>query len=168
MVNSERKNVTLHTFELPFFFHKKTNTMKKSNLIFALFISLIYMTSCTQPTTNNATSSNDDLKDIVEIPPQKKVNQAPVPAKNKKHITTGVFSEIEKGDYVYLHMKDEKNKDATYTIWRAYEGAADLNVDNWKSVKGKKIKVTWDESKELIQETGETMTIKKVLAIEVL
>ena len=143
--------------------------MKKTNLIFALFISLIYFTSCTQPTTSD-NSPNNDLADIVEAPPQKKVNQAPAPQKveSKEHVTTGIFSKIEKGDYVYLHMKDEKNKDATYTLWRAYEGASELNVDNWKSVRGKKIKVTWDESKELIQETGETMTVKKVIAVEVL
>lgn len=150
--------------------------MKKSNLIFALILSMFCYVSCTSPTNTSSGNQAQDtnLDDIVETPPEKKVNQAPAPVKidksseNKIQTTTGVFANIESGDYYYLNMKDEKNQEASFTIWQAYEGAADLNVDNWESVKGKKIKVTWQEGMEDILEANDKMLVKKVVAVEIL
>lgn len=145
--------------------------MNISNLLFVFALTLFCLSSCTQSTTDKKISSDSDLEDIVELPPQKKVNQAPTPAKvneTKERTTIGIFTSIEKGDYYFLNVKDEKNRILKFNIWKAYEGAADLNVGNWKSVKGKKVKVTWITSKEKILESGHTVEIKKLLAVEIL
>ncbi|MFT6320951.1 MAG: hypothetical protein ACJAT4_001880 [Granulosicoccus sp.] len=150
--------------------------MKKSNLIYTLFLSIFCFTSCTPSDSNNNTGNqNADLEDIVEAPPEKKVNQVPAPTlnENKKsisdiHVTIGTFLLIEDGDYYQLHMKDENKKEISFYFWQAYEGADQLNVGNWKSVKGEKIKVTWQDSKEKDPENGKEIVIKKILAIDVL
>ena len=148
--------------------------MKKSNLIYLFFISIICFTSCTDSTSTNKMGNQDaDLSDIVEAPPKKKINQAPTTKETKKstsdiHVTIGTFLLIEDGDYYQLHMKDENKKEASFYFWQAYEGADQLNVGNWKSVKGEKIKVTWQDSKEKNPESGKEVAIKKILAIDVL
>jgi hypothetical protein len=159
-------------------FSQKINNyaMKKSNLIYALFLSIFCFTSCTPSTSENKTGNQDaDLEDIVEAPPAKKVNQttAPTSVETKKstsniHVTIGTFLLIEDGDYYQLHMKDENKKETSFHFWQAYEGADQLNTGNWKSVIGKKIKVTWQNSKEKNPEDGKESAIKKILAIDVL
>ena len=141
--------------------------MKKFKLIYPLALLVFCCFSCT-PSTSETNSPNSDLEDIVEAPPKKKVNQAPAPTASKIQTTTGTFSEIEEGDYVYLHLEDENKKNKTFTFWRAYEGAAELNTGNWEASKGKKIKVTWEENMENIPESGEKMLVKKILGIEIL
>jgi len=152
--------------------------MKKSNLIYALFLFTFCLASCTPSASDskNKTDSQDaDLEDIVESPPEKKVNKAPAPtsAEAKKttsdiHETIGTFLSIEDQDYYQLHLKDENKKKISFHFWQAYEGADQLNVGNWESVKGKKIKVTWQDSKEKDTESGKELDIKKILAIDVL
>ena len=149
--------------------------MKKFNLIFTLLFFIVCFISCTSSSSKNKSSDQDaGLEDIVESPPEKKVNHAPVPtatpnaSTEKERITTGTFATLEEGDYYYIHIKDENNQETSFTLWSAYEGAANLNIDNWESVRGKKIKVTWEESMEEIPEAGEKMLIKKVLAIDIL
>jgi len=151
--------------------------MKKSNLIIAFILSVFCYLGCTSPSQNAAENNAQDtnLDDIVETAPEKKVNQAPASVKidkegseNKIQTTTGIFASIDSGDYFYLNMKDEKNQETSFTIWQAYEGAAELNVDNWESVRGKKIKVTWQEGMEEIPEANDKMLVKKVIAVEVL
>jgi len=148
--------------------------MTKSNLIFCLFVSIICFASCTQPANKNKTGNPDaDLSDIVEAPPEKKINQAPAPTQKETkstsniHVTIGTFLSIEDGDYYQLHMKDEDKKIASFYFWQAYEGADQLNVGNWKSVKGEQIKVTWEDAKEKDPDSGKEIAIKKILAIEV-
>ena len=65
-------------------------------------------------------------------------------------------------------MKDENKKETSFYFWQAYEGADQLNIGNWKSVKGKKIKVTWQNSKEKDPDSEKEIAIKKILAIGVL
>lgn len=148
--------------------------MKKSKLIYLLFISVFCIANCTQPTSDKKEGNKDaDLSDIVETPPEKKINQAPAPEKNKKstsniHVSIGTFLQIEDGDYYQLYMTDENKKETSFYFWQAYEGADQLNVGNWKSVKGKKIKVTWEDSKEKDPESGKEISINKILAINVL
>ncbi|MFK7773534.1 MAG: hypothetical protein AB8F94_15395 [Saprospiraceae bacterium] len=147
--------------------------MKKSNLIYALFLSIFCFASCAQPDKNKPANPDADLEDIVEAPPEKKVNQAPAPKETKKPTsdlqeTIGTFLLIEDGDYYQLHMKDENKKEVSFHFWQAYEGADQLNVGNWKSLKGEKIKVTWQNSKEKDPDSGKELTIKKILAIEIL
>jgi len=151
--------------------------MKKSNSIYIFFISIFCFTSCTQPSSEKKPANPDaDLSDIVEAPPKKKINQAPPPEKTKKtkkttsdiQVTIGTFLSIEDGDFYQLHMKDENNKENFFHFWQAYEGADQLNVGNWKSLKGEKIKVTWQDSKEKNPENGKELTIRKILAIDVL
>jgi len=152
--------------------------MIKHNIIYALSIALLFCSGCSGCFQNSSetSSSNQDvgLEDIVEAPPEKKVNQAPLPPKteiksdDKAGTTIGTFVNLEEGDYYYIHVKDENKKETSFTLWRAYEGAADLNVDNWKSVVGKKIKVKWEEKMEDIPEDGEKILVKKVLGVEIL
>jgi len=152
--------------------------MIKPNIIYALAITLLFCSGCSgcfqQKDSDTSNNQDSGLEDIVESPPEKKVNQAPPPEKKETKsddnagITIGTFLTLEEGDYYYIHVKDENKKENTFTLWRAYEGAADLNVDNWESVKGKKVKVKWEETMEDIPEAGEKMLVKKVLAIEIL
>ncbi|MEM6963490.1 MAG: hypothetical protein AAF573_01910 [Bacteroidota bacterium] len=155
--------------------------MKKSNVIFVIILSMFCYQSCVNAVEKPKNNAQDTtLDDIVESPPEKKVNQAPEPETKqegkkvtevstpKKNITTGRFLILEEGDYYYLHMKDEKNRETTFQIWEAYEGAAKLNVDNWEQSKGKRISVTWEEVEENVPEAGKKMKIKKVLGVDVL
>jgi outer membrane lipoprotein-sorting protein len=152
----------------------KNKTMKKINLIYLLFISIICFTNCTNSTSTNKMSTQDaDLSDIVEAPPKKKINQTPIQKESKKsnsdlQITIGTFLSIENGDYYQLHIKDKNEKEASFYFWQAYEGADQLNIGNWKSVKGKKIKVTWQDSKEKDPNSEKKIAIKKILAIDIL
>ena len=156
--------------------------MKISNWFYALGIVLCF-SSCSgcfqQNTSEDGNSAQDTtLEDIVETPPERKINQAPEPetkpatevAKTTvgRGTTIGTFLTLEEGDYYYLHIKDEKGNEDSYMLWRAYEGAADLNVDNWKSSVRKKVKIDWQEGMEDIPESGEKMLVKKVLAVEIL
>ena len=107
--------------------------------------------------------------------PKKKVNQAPAPTSKKStkivsdiHVTIGTFLLIEDGDYYQLHMKDETKKETSFHFWQAYEGADQLNTGNWESHKGKKIKVTWQDSVEKDTDSGKDLPIKKILAIEIM
>ena len=147
--------------------------MNISNFLCVLALTLFCLSSCTQATPEKKLSPDSDLEDIVELPPAKKINQAPTPppakvTDTKEKTTIGIFTSIKQGDYYFLNIKDEKNRKISFNIWKAYEGAADLNVGNWKSVKGKKVKVTWKTSKEKIQESGHTVEIKKLLGVEIL
>lgn len=150
--------------------------MKKSNVIFSFIFSILCFASCTQPSDKNKTANPDaGLEDIVEAPPEKKVNQAPTPSKEEAKKSTsdiqetiGTFLLIEDGDYYQLHLKDENKKEMSFYFWEAYEGADQLNVGNWESVKGKKIKVTWQDSKEKNPDDGKELAIKKILAIDIL
>jgi len=152
--------------------------MKPNIIIYALSITFLFCSGCSgcfQNTTETSSANQDaDLEDIVESPPEKKVNQAPNPAKTGKKsndnagTTIGTFLLLAEDDYYQIHIKDANRKEHSFTLWRAYEGAADLNVDNWKSVKGKKIKVNWEETMEDIPETGEKVLVKKVLSVEIL
>lgn len=151
--------------------------MIKFNIIYTLGIALLFCSGCSgcfQDTSNTSNNQDTGLEDIVETPPEKKVNQAPLPAKTETKsddntgTTIGTFLTMEEGDYYYIHIKDENKKETSFTLWKSYEGAADLNVDNWEASKGKKIKVDWEETMEDIPEAGEKILVKKVLAVEIL
>lgn len=177
-----KNNNKICKFELPLIKKNiKPDTMKMSNLIYTLILSTFCYMSCVNTASKPENNAQDTtLDDIVESPPEKKINQAPETETKKKEkkatevttpkkqITTGRFLLLEEGDYYYLHMKDEKNRETTFQIWQAYEGAAKLNVDNWEQSKGKRISVTWEEIEEDVPEAGKKMKIKKVLGVDVL
>jgi len=156
--------------------------MRKSILTLILITFLIVSYLKCQKSNEQIGNNGQDtsMEDILEPRPEKKVNQPPK-AKTKsaptaeatdsdsiEKTTTGTFLQLERGDYTHLHIKDENGKETSFQIWAAYEGAADLNVDNWEKVKGEKIKVTWKSSEEEVQERGETVKMKKLLGVEIL
>ena len=140
----------------------------KKLFFFSILISCFVLGCTSSSETNNSTSTDDD---IVETPPAKKekatTSTTPTPITGPQ-TTIGTFTEMEEGDYFYIHMKDDDGKKVSYRIIRAYQGGDQLNIDNWKTVVGKKIKVTWEETEEDIPEEGGKQMVKKVLGVEML
>ena len=138
--------------------------MKNLTAFSILLFSILFFFACPQ---NQNQQTNTELDDIVETPPEKKAEESdPVPS--GKQTTTGTFSMMEIGDYFYIHIKDKNGKDASFMMLQAYRGSDQLNMDNWESMKGKRITVTWEATEEDIPESGGKMKVKKVLEVEVL
>lgn len=139
--------------------------MKKyTSIAFILFLGL-FVFSCQQNTDNQANSDTDDL---LELPPEKKVNQSPPKRiETNQGTSTGTFTHLEQGDYFYFHIKNG-GKSESFMLRSAYDGADKLNIDNWREVKGKKVKITWKAEEEKNAEDNSTLKFQKVLAVDVL
>lgn len=147
--------------------------MKIYKEIYLLIVLLFLLAGCGQSDPNQPPANPDaDLSDIIETPPEKKT--PPTSAlKSSDTInfdpqsTSGTLVSIEDGDYYQLHLKNDNQKEMTFYFWAAYEGADQLNIGNWKSLKGKTINVKWQKAKERNPDNGQEMIIRKILAIDV-
>ena len=139
--------------------------MKKyTSIVFIILFGLFFF-GCQQNTDNQSDSDTDDL---LELPPEKKVNQSPPKRMDTNEGTsTGIFTHLEQGDYFYFHIKNGSKRES-FMLRSAYDGADKLNIDNWKEVKGKKVKITWKAEEEKNSEDNSTLKFQKVLAVEVL
>ena len=131
---------------------------------------LIFFISCLTAgcglTSENTTASDTD--DLLELPPSKKINQSPPKKVNlNEGISTGTFTHLEQGDYYYFHIKNGSKRES-FMLRSAYDGSDKLNIDNWKSVKGKTVKITWKAEEEKNPDDNSSLKFQKVLAVEVL
>jgi len=139
--------------------------MKKyTSIIFWLLFGL-FIFSCQQNNKNQPASDTDDL---LELPPEKKINQSPPKRIDAKEGTsTGIFTHLEQGDYFYFHIKNGSKRES-FMLRSAYDGADKLNIDNWRDVKGKKVKITWKAEEEKSSDDNSSLKFQKVLAVDIL
>jgi len=139
--------------------------MNKYLSFLLIFLVVGLISSCGLGSTDSTTSDTDDL---LELPPSKKINQSPPKKVNANEGTsTGTFTHLEQGDYYYFHIKNESKRES-FMLRSAYNGSDQLNIDNWKTIKGKTVKITWKAEEEKNPEDNSSLKYQKVLAVEVL
>jgi hypothetical protein len=82
-----------------------------------------------------------------------------------KGSTEGTFAGIEQGDYAHLLLKDKKGKQESYFILRP-DRSVQSYLDHPKELKGRRIRVHWEERNENIPEAGGKMRIKVVTKVD--
>ena len=82
-----------------------------------------------------------------------------------KGTTDGTFAGIEQGDYAHFLLKDTKGKPESYFILRP-DKSVQSYLDNLDKLKGRKVRVYWEERNEQIPEAGGTQRIKVVTKVE--
>lgn len=80
-------------------------------------------------------------------------------------VTEGKFLRIDEGDYFHWVMKDHATgEEATFFILKPDASIEAVVSDPGKFV-GKKCRVTWKESTELLPEAGQKMDVQQVLSV---
>lgn len=82
-----------------------------------------------------------------------------------KGTTIGTFAGIEQGDYAHFLLKDPKGKSESFFILRP-DKSVQSYLDNPTELKGRKIRVYWEERNENIPEAGGKQKIKVVTKVE--
>ena len=95
------------------------------------------------------------------------VTAAPAFAESRavKGKTDGTFAGIEQGDYAHFLVKDAKGKPESYFILRP-DKSVQSYIDNSDKLKGRKVRVHWEERNENIPEAGGKQRIKVVTKVE--
>lgn len=86
-------------------------------------------------------------------------------SKVKKGQTDGTFAGIEQGDYAHFQLKDTKGKPLSYFILRP-DDSVQSYLKNPNKLKGRKVRVYWEERDEEIPEAGGKQRIKVVTKVE--
>lgn len=86
-------------------------------------------------------------------------------SKAAKGQTDGTFAGIEQGDYAHFELKDTKGKPHSYFILRP-DKSVQSYLDNPTELKGRKVRVFWEERNEHIPEAGGKQKIKVVTKVE--
>ena len=81
-----------------------------------------------------------------------------------KGTTNGTFAGIEQGDYAHFLVKTPKGQES-YFILRP-DKSVQSYLDNPNKLKGRKIRVYWEERNENIPEAGGKQKIKLVTKVE--
>ena len=79
--------------------------------------------------------------------------------------TDGTFAEIEQGDYAHFVVKDSKGKRQSFFILRP-DKSVQSYIDNGSKLKGRKVRVHWEERNESIPEAGGKQRIKVVTKVD--
>ena len=79
--------------------------------------------------------------------------------------TDGTFAEIEQGDYAHLVVKDSKGKRQSFFILRP-DKSVQSYIDNGSKLKGRKVRVHWEERNESIPEAGGKQRIRVVTKVD--
>ena len=86
-------------------------------------------------------------------------------SKATKGTTEGTFAGIEQGDYAHFLIKDKKGRPESYFILRP-DKSVQSYIDNGDKLKGRKIRVFWEERNEDIPEAGGKQQIKVITKVE--
>ena len=86
-------------------------------------------------------------------------------SKTSKGTTEGTFAGIEQGDYAHFLLKDKKGKRESFFILRP-DKSVQSYIDNGDKLKGRKVRVYWEERNETIPEAGGKQQIKVVTKVE--
>ena len=79
--------------------------------------------------------------------------------------TDGTFAGIEQGDYAHFLVKDKKGKQESYFILRP-DKTVQPYLDHPQKLKGRRIRVRWEERNENIPEAGGKQRIKVVTKVD--
>lgn len=79
--------------------------------------------------------------------------------------TDGTFAGIEQGDYAHFLVKDKRGKQESYFILRP-DKSVQSYLNNPTKLKGRRIRVHWEERNENIPEAGGKQRIKVVTKVE--
>ena len=86
-------------------------------------------------------------------------------SRGTKGSSIGTFAGIEQGDYAHLLIKDPKGRRESFFILRP-DKSVQSYLDNPNKLKGRKIRVFWEERNENIPEAGGKQQIKVVTKVE--
>ena len=90
---------------------------------------------------------------------------AAVADSGKKGSSIGTFAGIEQGDYAHFLIKDPKGRNESFFVLRPSNSVKSY-LDNPDKLKGRKIRVFWEERNEHIPEAGGKQKIKIVTKVE--
>ena len=76
----------------------------------------------------------------------------------------GTFAGIEQGDYAHFRLK-KKSGEESFFILRPHKSVQSF-IDNGDKLKGRKVRVFWEERDENIPEAGGKQRIKIVTRVE--
>ena len=82
-----------------------------------------------------------------------------------KGSSIGTFAGIEQGDYAHLLIKDPKGRSESFFILRP-DKSVQSYLDNPNKLKGRKVRVHWEERNEHVPEAGGKQRIKVVTKVE--
>ena len=83
-----------------------------------------------------------------------------------QRVTEGKFLRIDEGDYFHWVMKDNATgEEATYFILKP-DASVEAVVNDPEKYVGKKCRVTWKESTELLPEAGQKMDVQQILSVD--
>ena len=82
-----------------------------------------------------------------------------------KGTTDGTFAGIEQGDYAHFLVKTAKGKQESYFVLRPHK-SVQAYLDNPTKLKGRRIRVHWEERNENIPEAGGKQRIKLVTKVD--
>ena len=85
-------------------------------------------------------------------------------ARAKKGQTDGTFAGIEQGDYAHFLVKQPKGKQESFFILRP-DKSVQSYLDNPSKLKGRRVRVYWEERNENIPEAGGKQQIKVVTKV---
>lgn len=77
----------------------------------------------------------------------------------------GTFLRIDEGDYFHFVMKDEQGEEQSYFILKPDRSLEQVIHSPDKYI-GKKCRITFQESAELLPEAGQRMKISQVLSVK--
>ena len=86
-------------------------------------------------------------------------------SRTSKGTTNGTFAGIEQGDYAHLLLKTAKGKQESYFVLRP-DKTVQAYLDNPDKLRGRRIRVHWEERNENILEAGGKQRIKLVTKVE--
>ena len=82
----------------------------------------------------------------------------------KKGQTDGTFAGIEQGDYAHFLVKQPHGKQESFFILRP-DNSVQSYLDNPSKLKGRRVRVYWEERDEHIPEAGGKQQIKVVTKV---
>lgn len=82
-----------------------------------------------------------------------------------KGTTDGTFAGIEQGDYAHFLVKTAKGRQESYFVLRP-DKSVQAYLDNAKKLKGRRIRVHWEERNENIPEAGGKQRIRLVTKVD--
>ena len=85
-------------------------------------------------------------------------------SRTRKGTTNGTFAGIEQGDYAHFLVKTAKGQES-YFVLRP-DKSVQSYLDNPNKLKGRKVRVSWEERNEAIPEAGGKQKIKVVTKVE--
>ena len=89
---------------------------------------------------------------------------SPAFAESQKGHSDGTFLEIEQGDYAHFIIKTKAGRESFFVL--RPDQSVQSFIDNGAKLKGRKVRVHWEERNESIPEAGGKQRIKVVTKVD--